>query len=261
MPGSGTTTNGSPGHRFTELGRWLDRYWDAIRYNVPYWPIMVFNLACWALLPTRRFYRPDEAPGVAVLSDHWTDIRDELVELLVERDRIPSFQQVDPGQRRLTDDDQWKTYVFRLFGADVEPNRARCPRTTALLDQVPDLYTALFSILAPGKRIPLHAGPLKSLIRYQLALVIPEGECWIEVGGERRTWTEGEPLLFDDTYPHRVHNDTDADRVVLFIDLIRPMPWPWLDRLNRWVLATMTSSTRIQSAIDRAADAATGPRR
>lgn len=243
-------------HRFEELGRWLDRYWDAVRFNVPYWPIMVYNIACWVLLPSQRFYTRDDVPGVEALEQNWEVMRAELDTLLVERDQIPAFQEVDPGQRRLTDDDRWKTHLFRLYGVDAEANRERCPKTAELLDQVPDLYSAFFSILGPHKRIPLHSGPLKGLIRVHIPLLVPEGECWIEVGGVRCDWTEGESLIFDDTYLHRVLNGTDHDRVVIFIDVIRPMPWPWLDRLNRWVLGTMTRSKRIQGVARRAEVAA-----
>lgn len=244
------------GGRFERVGRWVDRYWDAIRFNVPYWPIMVYNLACWVLLPRQKFFERADVPGVDVLEDNWEAIRSELEGLLVEREHIPAFQEVDPGQRRLTDDDRWKTYLFRLYGADVASNRERCPKTAELLDRVPNLYTAFFSVMGPRKRIPIHSGPLKGLIRVHLPLLVPEGECWIEVGGVRCSWTCGEALIFDDTYLHRVHNATDHDRVVIFIDIVRPMPWAWFDRLNRRVLGAMTGSKRIQGAIMRAEAAA-----
>lgn len=238
------------------IRRWLDRYWDAIRFNVPYWPVMVYNVFCWVLLPRRKFFGRDDVPGVSVLEDNWEVIRAELDDLLLERDQIPAFQQVDRGQRRLTDDDRWKSYVFWYGGAESAPNRERCPKTAELLDRMPNVYTAFFSILAPGKRIPIHSGALKGLLRVHLPLVVPAGECWIEIGGERCTWTEGEALIFDDTYLHRAWNNTEGDRVVLFLDVVRAMPWPWLDRLNRWVLRTMTASKRVQGSIERADRAA-----
>jgi ornithine lipid ester-linked acyl 2-hydroxylase len=246
-------------HRFERLGRQLDRHWDAIRFNVPYWPVMAYNLCCWVLLPNQTFVDRGEVPGVEVLEQNWKAIRAELDDLLLERATIPAFQEVDPGQRRLTDDDRWKTFVFRLYGADAPANRERCPDTSDVLDRIPNLYTAFFSILGPQKRLPLHAGPLKSLVRVHLALLVPEGECWIEIAGRRCTWTEGELLIFDDTHLHRAYNGTDQDRVVVFIDIVRRMPWRWLDRVNRWVLHAMTRSPRIQSAIARA-EAATDVR-
>jgi beta-hydroxylase len=33
-------------------------------------------------------------------------------------------------------------------------------------------------------------------------------------------------MIFDDTYNHEVWNDTDETRVVLFVDVMRPLPFP-----------------------------------
>ena len=48
----------------------------------------------------------------------------------------------------------------------------------------------------------------------------PDGCC----GRERRLWQEGRSLVFDDTWPHQVANETDEIRVVLFLDFARPLP-------------------------------------
>jgi beta-hydroxylase len=93
--------------------------------------------------------------------------------------------------------------------------------------------TAFFSVLGPRKRLPEHRGPYKGVIRYHLGLKIPSPPeaCGIRVGGETAHWQEGKSLLFDDTYQHEAWNDTDEDRVVLFLDIVRPMPFPysWLN--------------------------------
>ena len=61
----------------------------------------------------------------------------------------------------------------------------------------------------------------------------PAEQCWIEVGGQRYSWREGQAVVFDDLYPHQVHNDTDGVRAVLFVDFERPCRAPvrWLNRL------------------------------
>jgi beta-hydroxylase len=91
------------------------------------------------------------------------------------------------------------------------------------------MKTAFFSILLPHKHIPEHCGPYKGLIRYHLALKVPEPQekCRIRVGNDIRHWQEGKSLLFDDTFPHEAWNDTDGIRVVLFLDIVRPMTFPW----------------------------------
>lgn len=244
-----------------DVARWASRWWDALRVNVPYWWVMAWTLVLWVLLPMRKTFAVDDLPGAALLEEHADVIRAELDDLLAERGRIPGFHEVDPGQRRLSDSRQWQAFVLRFYGLDVEANRERCPKTADVLDRVPDVHTAFFSIFEPHTRVPLHTGAVKGIVRYHLALIVPEGpDCWIEIGGIRHHWHEGRALLFDDTYLHRVRNDTDQLRVVLFVDLIRPMPWPWLDRMNRRVLGRLSRSNRITGPVANAARFAGGDR-
>ena len=52
------------------------------------------------------------------------------------------------------------------------------------------------------------------------------------------TWKEGESVLFDDSWEHEVYNQSDSDRVVLIVNIRRPMPQPF-DGVNRVVQAVM----------------------
>src|SRR5262249_21578453 len=103
-----------------------------------------------------------------------------------------------------------------------------CPRTAALMVQIPGMKTAMFSILSPRKHILDHRGPYKGVLRYHLGLIVPREAqaCRIRVGDDVRIWQEGKSLIFDDTFNHEVWNDTDETRVVLFVDVLRPRPQP-----------------------------------
>src|SRR5206468_10959701 len=94
--------------------------------------------------------------------------------------------------------------------------------------------TAFFSILAPHRRIGEHRGPWRGVLRYHLALQVPEPrhEAGISVGGEVAHWQEGRSLLFDDGYRHHGWNNTGGVRVVLFVDVVRPLKPPG-DQVNR----------------------------
>ena len=111
------------------------------------------------------------------------------------------------------------------------------------------MQTAFFSILAPRKHIPDHRGPFKGLLRYHLALKIPEPRelCRIDVGGELRHWEEGKSLLFDDTYVHEAWNDSDDVRVVLFVDVVRPVRPP-AEYLSRALIAAIKWSPYVGDA-------------
>ncbi len=111
------------------------------------------------------------------------------------------------------------------------------------------MKTAMFSILSPHKHIPDHSGPYKGIVRYHLGLKVPEPreECRIRVGDEIATWKEGASLIFDDTYNHEVWNDTDEERVVLFVDVVRPLRFP-MSSLNRMVIAAIAWSPFVADA-------------
>lgn len=172
-------------------------------------------------------------PWAAEFCSRWGAICDELDDQLMHRAALPNFQDISPDQYRISPDSMWKTFVFVGFGEPSGLNRELCPETAKALDLVPKLETAFFSALAPGKHIPRHRGITKGLVRCHLPLRVPKDaeRCVMNVGGVRCVWKEGEPLFFDDTYPHEVWNDTEEERAVLLFDFERPM---W--RRGRWLL-------------------------
>jgi len=189
-----------------------------------------------SLVGNPAFFHPEDFPWIERLEAEWRTIRRELDEVLRYRDELPNFQDISREQASLSTDNNWKTYFFYAYGVkagDVE----RCPETARLVEEIPGMTTAFFSILGPHKHLPPHRGPYKGVIRYHLGLKIPEPKekCGIRVGSEVRHWEEGKSLVFDDTFEHEAWNDTDEDRVVLFVDFIRPMR-PAASALNRGMI-------------------------
>jgi aspartyl/asparaginyl beta-hydroxylase (cupin superfamily) len=183
------------------------------------------------------------------LEAEWPVIRRELDAVLAHRDALPNFQDISTDQATITDDDRWKTYFLYGFGFRSDANCARCPETSRLVSRIPGMQTAMFSILAPGKHIPEHNGPYKGVIRYHLALRVPRDadRCRIRIDDQIHTWTEGESLIFDDTFEHEVWNDTDETRVVLFCDIVRPLRFP-MNVVNAIVLKAIAYSPFVQDA-------------
>lgn len=198
---------------------------------------------------TTPFFEPTVFDWIPRVEGAWQDMRGELDALLEHLDRIPNFQDISADQRAITTDNRWKTYFLYGFGYRAERNCERCPRTAEVVAGIPGMQTAFFSILAPGKRIPEHRGLYKGLVRYHLALKVPEpaSGCGIRVGDTVAHWEEGRSLLFDDTFPHEAWNETEDVRVVLFMDIVRPLrpPASWL---NRAVLAAVRHTPYVQDA-------------
>jgi ornithine lipid ester-linked acyl 2-hydroxylase len=164
-------------------------------------------------------------PYLEPLSANWEAIRDEVTQILKHRDAVPVFQEVSTDQKRIAKDSNWRTFILYGFGVKAEKNCRQAPLTCALLEQIPNLQTAWFSILAPGYHIPAHRGVSKGIIRGHLGLIVPADreKCRMRVGEEICVWGEGELFVFDDTYDHEVWNDTDEERVILLFDFDRPM--------------------------------------
>jgi beta-hydroxylase len=202
-----------------------------------------------SLVPTTPFLDPAIFPWVRTLEENWKTIRRELEDVLTYREQLPNFQDISTDQESITDDDRWKTFFFFGYGFKSEANCARCPETTQLLEQVPGMTTAFFSILSPHKHIPDHRGPYKGVLRYHLALMIPEPReaCRIRVDDEFAHWDEGKSLLFDDSYDHEAWNDSDSIRVVLFMDVVRPLK-PVVGRLNTLVIRAISKSPYVGDA-------------
>jgi len=155
-------------------------------------------------------------------------IREELETVLEDHADLANFQDISKDQLEITDDDRWKTFFLYGYGFKAKLGIQMCPRTAASMEQVPGMTTAMFSILSPRKHILDHRGPYKGVLRYHLGLIVPrEAEaCRIRVGEDIRHWEEGKSMIFDDTFNHEVWNDTDETRVVLFVDVLRPLPSP-----------------------------------
>jgi aspartate beta-hydroxylase/beta-hydroxylase len=140
---------------------------------------------------------------------------------------------------RVAPDKDWKVYPLNIMGVKPKAFCARFPQTMTLLDKIPGLFEAFFSILEGGKSIPPHEGPYRGYIRYHLGLVVPEkNPPSIRLKDQIYTWNEGASVLFDDSWEHEVYNQCEGDRVVLIVDIRRPMPQPF-DAVNRLVQSIM----------------------
>jgi beta-hydroxylase len=193
-------------------------------------------LARHSLVETSEVMAPAAFPWARTLEANWTTIRRELDEVLRERAALPSMRELSPYQDRIVKGRDWKVFVFSAYGMRFSDNCRRCPETAKLIDAIPGVEVAFFSVLEPGAHLAAHRGAYKGLVRTHLGLMVPEPReaVRMKVGGEILVWEEGKAVTFDDTYRHEVWNDTDGVRVVLLIDTPRPLP-PGPARMN-WLI-------------------------
>ncbi len=202
-----------------------------------------------SLVGDKTFFNAEDFPWTHDLEANWHLMRAELDEILKDREALPNFQDISRDQLQITTDDKWKTFFLYGFGYKAEKNCTRCPESTRLVEAVPGMKTAFFSILSPGKHIPPHRGPYKGVLRCHLGLQVPEPKeaCRIRVGQDIRHWEEGKCMVFDDTFEHEVWNDTDGQRVVLFMDVVRPFKQP-VAAINEFIIKLVALSPFVQNA-------------
>jgi len=188
------------------------------------------------LIVPRRFSLVETTPFIDPTQFEWhkhvtaemSKMQAELMALLSVPETIPNHQDIIETIAAISNDDKWLSYFFYIYGQRFDKQCNDCPDTARLLQNIPGMKTAFFSILSPGKKIAPHRGPYQGVMRYHLPLLVPRhGECGIRVGDETASFHEGVALMFDDTYEHEVWNNTEETRVVLFLDIMRPMKFPF----------------------------------
>lgn len=161
------------------------------------------------------------------LRDAWQAIRAEASAVALVGHAAPSLATISPDHRSIAEVNKWRSFFLWGYGYPIDDNLARCPQTKAAIERIPGLNSAFFSILAPGTHIPAHRGVTKGLITCHLGLFVPrDGDARMRVHDRIVRWAEGETLVFDDTYDHEVWNDTEGTRVVLLIQVERPLKNP-----------------------------------
>jgi aspartate beta-hydroxylase len=200
-------------------------------------------------LPTPKFYDRELFPWYGALEAKTDAIRAEMQAVLAEDGRFEPFlghfeaEHLEGHLANPKGKAVWNAYFFYRHGRHYDENGARCPTTTAALDDVPLCHIAghspevCYSLLTAGSHILPHHGVTNTRLVTHLALVVPEG-CAIVVGGEERGWTEGRCFTFDDTIEHEAWNRGDRTRVVMLMDV-----WnPYLTEAERGALTALVGA-------------------
>jgi beta-hydroxylase len=196
-------------------------------------PINVF-LYAFSATPNRPFPPQEDFPQLEILRRHAGTIREEGLALMAHA-RIRRPDQGDDAGFNSFAKSGWKRFYLKWYG-DAHPSALRlCPRTTALLRDIPAVSGAMFAVLPPGAVLNPHRDPYAGSLRYHLGLVTPNDDgCFIEVDGQRYSWRDGEGVIFDETFVHRAENRTDVERLILFCDVERPLRTAFARRFNAW---------------------------
>ena len=194
-------------------------------------------------------------PQLRALERAFPRIRAEIDALTQRHVGMPSYHEVNPPATEIstTTDGAWRVFMLELLGHRPERNRALCPETCAALAEVPGVLQAFFSVLEPGKSVPLHDGPYVGYLRYHLGLRVPrDAPPFIRIAGHAYTWREGEGVMFDDSWPHEVVNHSREARIVLIVDVPRPLPFVprLLNNLVLWGVAAPSYASKVIGKVE-----------
>jgi aspartate beta-hydroxylase len=185
-------------------------------------------------LPAIEFFPRHRLPWLAVLEAATDDIAAEAEAVLAsDRSGFSPYVDFPPDApidqwAELNHSMDWSVYSLWRDGTRFEDHIAKCPKTAAVLAQLPlcDIPTyapcAFFSVLTPGTHLPAHTGTTNTRSIVHLPLVIPAG-CRFRVGSDTRPWQKGTAWVFDDTIEHEAWNDSDQTRIILICDIWNPL--------------------------------------
>lgn len=182
-----------------------------------------FNTISALLLRTPRFWIPlTVEPRLQRLLDRFQDIKKEVLSLKKPMPLFSTFAQ----QERIASNQPWRVFPFFSHGKIHVENCQAAPILSSIILQIPSIRLAMLSVIEKGTYIKPHCGYFKSILRVHLTIYTEkEDTCmerYIDVGGERYSWKEGELVAFDDSYLHSVVNNVEGKRIVLFLDVDRP---------------------------------------
>lgn len=193
--------------------------------------------------PNQAFYDIRQFPELFPLEQHWQDIRAEALALDLH---IKAAQNHNDAGFNTFFKRGWKRFYLKWYQNSHPSAQQLCPRTVALLEQIPQVKAAMFASLPAGSHLGKHRDPYAGSLRYHLGLDTPNDDaCYIEVDQQRYSWRDGQATLFDETYVHAAYNHTEHNRIILFCDIERPMKWRWAEKTNqffaKYVMAAASS--------------------
>ncbi len=121
----------------------------------------------------------------------------------------------------------WSALDLYKEGQENVSITAKFPETLKALKSVPTYslekqpYEIFFSLLKPHQKIAPHHGLSNHALTVHLALDVPNN-CFLKVSDQQKSWTAGELLIFDDSFLHSAHNESEQLRIVLIFSIWNP---------------------------------------
>jgi len=202
-----------------------------------------FIIYWFSAVPKTPYLSNHHFPELQLLRDHWQTIRDEALRLY-EAGHINASQQYDDIGFNSFFRRGWKRFYLKWYNDPLPSAQHTCPKTLALIQQIPSVNAAMFALLPKQSYLFKHRDPYAGSVRYHLGLVTPNSpDCCIYVDEIPYIWKDGEDVLFDETYIHHAKNTTETDRIILFCDINRPLTNRIANQFNQFFCRIVMRAT------------------
>jgi len=155
-----------------------------------------------------------------LLENNYDIILKELHQLIEEKDKniIPY-----PNKSLADKHGNWTIFNLYQWGKKRAENCQKCLNTTSILEQMNGMVSCSFSILKPHSSIKPHKGDSNVMYRCHLTLKCEDTlpNIGMRVRDEKISWENGKLFAFCDAYEHEVWNNTDNERFILIVDILR----------------------------------------
>ncbi len=166
------------------------------------------------------FFDVSQKKWKKLLEDNYQEILSELQHIISTQNKniVPYY-----NQTLASTPTSWTIFPLMMWGKRNQDNCNQAKKTTAIFNQIDGVMSCGFSILKPNTKIKPHFGDTNVMYRCHLTLKSfgTIEEIGMRVANEKVTWKEGKLFAFCDAHNHEVWNNTNKERWILIIDVLR----------------------------------------
>jgi aspartyl/asparaginyl beta-hydroxylase (cupin superfamily) len=164
------------------------------------------------------FIDPSELSWTKDFQNQYNEIKTELFNYL-KNNKLDTYFNTS----MVNETEVWKT--FSLISWDIEffKRKKEFPILMSIINKYPEILCVSFNQLEANGRILPHCGDTNAIYRCHLGIVVPDSlpNCGFRVRDEKKSWKEGEWIVFIDAYNHEAFNLTSEKRIIMVVDVLR----------------------------------------
>ena len=172
----------------------------------------------------REFYTTKDFPKLLTLEENFKGILTEFNKNLNEQGENLFDMWVEKELYEESNPTGWQVSPIIVNGQKINNKHEKFPFLCEVLDKIPGIVSALFSLLKPKTTICEHEGYQNyadKILRYHLGVIVPKGDIALRCNNIIKYWQNGKSFIFDDSLPHGAWNNSNFNRYVLIVDFIK----------------------------------------